>query len=79
MFFNFQNYHRNFIIKNGTPMVNIVPMDNRRIKVNVHKLSEEEFMNKRERLIPTSFLNKYGTTKNLINKQESKCPFGFGK
>ena len=79
MFFNFQNYHRNFIIKNGTPMVNIIPMDNRRVKVHVHKLSEEEFMSKRERLIPTSFLNKYGTTKNLINKYEKKCPFGFGE
>jgi len=79
MFFSFQNLRENLLIKEGTPMVNIVPMDDRSVKVHVHKLSEEEFMNKRERLIPTSFLNKYGTTKNLINKYESKCPFGFKK
>jgi hypothetical protein len=60
MFFSFQNLQENLLIKEGTPMVNIVPMDDRRVKVHVHKLSD-------------------GTTKNLINKYESKCPFGFGK
>ena len=80
-FLNFENTDGKILIKNGTPMVNVIPQTERKLKIHLHKVSNEEFFNLRESLIPTSFLNKYGTQKKIIDRQEkeSKCPFGFGK
>jgi len=80
-FLNFENTNGKILIKNGTPMVNVIPLTERKLKIHLHKVSNEEFFNLRESLIPTSFINKYGVQKKLMDKIESekKCPFGFGK
>jgi hypothetical protein len=80
-FLNFENTDGKILIKNGTPMVNVIPQTERKLKIHLHKVSNEEFFNLRESLIPTSFLNKYGTQKKIMDRleKEKKCPFGFGK
>lgn len=80
-FLNFENTDGKILIKNGTPMVNVIPLTERKLKIHLHKVSNEEFFNLRESLIPTSFINKYGVQKKLMDKlaSEKKCPFGFGK
>jgi hypothetical protein len=69
----------NFIIKNGTPLVNIMPLSERKVKLHIHKLSKEEYKEKRDRIVATSFLNKYRNNQRLINKEDTvkKCPFNF--
>jgi len=82
MFLNFQGTNGKIFLKQGTPMVNIIPLTERKVKIHLHKVSNEEYFNLRESLIPTSFLNKYGTQKRIMEQKEEeskKCPFGFGK
>jgi hypothetical protein len=82
LFLHFTNPGNPLFIKQGTPLVNIVPQTERKLKIHLHKVSNEEYFNMRERLIPTSFLNKYKEQKKIIDRQEQekpKCPFNWKK
>ena len=80
-FLNFENTDGKILIKNGTPMVNVIPHTERKLKIHVHKVSNEEFFNLKETGISTSFLNKYNAQKTIMDRleKEKKCPFGFGR
>lgn len=69
----------NFTLHAGTPLVHLVPMSDKDVKISTHLVSDEEY-NKIG--IPTDFCplstNRYMRYKKVIEKQTKKCPFGFG-
>jgi len=70
-----------FTIEGGTPMVHLIPLSDKRIKIKNHLISLEEFDKKG---IPEEFSrilpNRYTRYQKASNKDKtSKCPFGFGK
>ena len=63
----------------GTPLVNIIPMSDRKVEIKNHLVSEQEYANiARLSSISLSYHNKYKTTRDILEGKEKKCPFGFG-
>jgi len=73
-----ENKQKNILIESGQPMVNIIPLSERKIKIHNHLISKEEYLIKGEDFgISFAFRNKYIKRKKLMKDKESKCPFGF--
>lgn len=71
LFLKYAEEKRNLLIPAGTPMVQIVPLDDRKIDIKCHLLSEQEF--KESSKGQTSrFVNAYKTAKRTI--KSSGCP-----
>ena len=76
----------NMFIKNGSvvtlnagdPMVHLIPISDKKIKIHNHLISDEEF-GKKWRI--EVFANDYFVTrvKKMKNEEPKKCPFGFGR
>lgn len=74
--------YQSFIIPIGNPLVHIIPLDDRKIKVTNHLLSPDEY----NKITITSNISMYGWRKILSlrkrnenrDKKNKKCPFGFG-
>jgi hypothetical protein len=65
------------LLECGQPLVNISPMSERKIKIHNHLVTPEEmdkisWINKQ-----ISFFGTYNKRRNILNKKDSKCPFGF--
>ena len=60
----------------GEPMVHLIPISDREVKIKTHLLDPAEFI-KIDRT-PTQYINQYNTWKKTIDSNR-KCPFGFGK
>ena len=59
----------------GTPMVHLIPLTDRKIKLNYHLVEGKDLM--RHQL---TFRNIYKQNKQINDEQQKrKCPFGFGK
>jgi len=66
------------IIKQDTPMVNILPLTERKLKIHLHLLSEQEYKSKHEKMGSNSFLRHYQVYKKKIqDREKSKCPFSW--
>jgi hypothetical protein len=72
------NLQKDFMhtIKAYTPMAHMIPVSDKELVIKHHLISEEEFSNQVANTTLT-FMNKYQTHKNNVDKQESKCPFNF--
>lgn len=72
---------RRFIIPSGTPIIQFVPLTDRKIKIHTHLVSVEEEEKIWKRPIKISFVNKYAKVKKIVSEREekSKCPFSFFK
>jgi len=78
IFFNFDGTDGKILIENGTPMVNVIPLTERKIKIHTHQVSVQEYERIKELGTPVSFINKYLTRKRILEKKatERKCPAG---
>lgn len=67
------------IFKHNTPLINMFPMTEKKIKIHNHLITSEELNNKKKKSVSVSFSKKYYKIRNILKKQkeESKCPFGF--
>lgn len=68
---------KSLLIPFGSPMCQIIPLTERKIKIETHLISQNEFREISDITKPISFVNKYYTIKKQIQKDEkqSKCPF----
>lgn len=78
--------HVNCFIKNdsiitydaGDPLVHLIPLSDKRIKLHHHLLDIEDWMKKQKRVMVQTTYDGHRKM-NLPNAHERKCPFGFGK
>ena len=49
-----------------------MPQTERKLKLHLHRVSNEEYFSMKERLVPTSFLNKYKVQKRIIDQKEQE-------
>jgi hypothetical protein len=70
-------------IKAGTPLVHLIPLSEDQIIIKNHLVSRDEYVKIAHSRGPAlTFTNKYRNIKNIIQREEKeqkKCPFGFGK
>lgn len=60
MFFPYDGRKKQFVIKTGTPIINLIPLTDRKCDIEIHPISEYEFIEKNNSHIPS---------------EKSKCPF----
>jgi len=68
------------LIPLGQPLVNIIPLSDRKIKIHRHLVSPEEKHKITKAGTPLSFQDKYRKIKKFVmqkENEEKKCPFGF--
>ena len=73
---------RECFLPNNQPLVNIIPLSERKVKIHRHLVNEREFEILAASSYPTYFKGKYKKIKQIIigrEKEQKKCPFGFGK
>lgn len=79
-----------FVLRAGTPLIQIIPLTDKDVEWKCHLVSHEEFIKKNE--IPPDMTmhyegtrnNRYRKDKDLAKKldaeeKKGKCPFGFGR
>jgi hypothetical protein len=66
---------KKILIESGKPMVNIVPMSERKLKIKTHLVDEFEFNKIDSKNIAVKFNNLYNSRKKIVQSQEKKCPF----
>ena len=59
----------------GQPMTHYIPLTERKVELQLHLISHEEFSNRMNMNASTSFLNKYRNNKKIL--KERGCPFQF--
>jgi hypothetical protein len=64
-----------FFIKAGDPIVHLIPLTEKNIKICNHLIDENEYRKLKNTSYP-SFTNAYI---NMVRIKTKKCPFGFGK
>jgi hypothetical protein len=78
--------HVNCFIKNGNiitieagdPLVQMIPLTEKKVKLHHHLLSTEDWIKKQQTvMVQTTYHNHRKL--NLPDAHKSKCPFGFGK
>ena len=80
LFFMYDGKEKSFILENGTPLANLIPMSDSKVIIHNHLISTAEFNQKNDIENTVSFSNRYLTKRRLAKKRESekKCPFSFG-
>lgn len=74
-----KNRHDQFCLSMGTPLVQFIPLTDKKIKIHNHIVTEEELKTKTYNVTGTSM--GWRRTISLVrrnDKREKKCPFGFG-
>jgi hypothetical protein len=63
----------------GQPMIQMIPLTDKKIKLHLHCISEQEF--EKNQIHKCHFIRNYRKIKQLMMKKEKQtsCPFGFGK
>jgi hypothetical protein len=75
LFFNLRRNKR-FLVEAEQPLVNIVPIDSRKVKIHNHLVSKEEYDKIHNLSSRVTFRNKYLRTKSFIlRKERNGCPF----
>jgi len=71
---------RQIVINEGIPIVNFIPLSDKRVKIHNHLISSTEYSNFTSSInLDARFLNSYRKNIQDIDKLSgSKCPFGFG-
>ena len=76
-FIRYDGEKKQIFIDSGKPMVNIIPLSERKVKIKNHLIDEKEFKILESRNIQVKFNNPYNFRKKLLMNSEKKCPFGF--
>jgi hypothetical protein len=75
---NLITHKKRLEFKAGQPMVNIIPMTEKKVQIKIHQISEDEYKNKMNSInFLSSFIGSYIKNKKIKKTRESKCPFGF--
>jgi len=75
MFVNISNLRKNkFLIQSKTPLVNIIPLSDNKVKIHNH-YDPDKFFLISEKGNRFSYTNLYNKRKKIV--KEKKCPFGF--
>lgn len=69
---------KKYIIPAGQPMVNIIPMSERTVKIHKHLVEPLEYDRMTSLANISTFVNKYRNNKSIMKSNESRCPFHFG-
>ena len=66
-------------LKHGEPLIHLVPLTEKEVKIQMHQVSYEEFLQKTNgSSFNRMFIGSYKTHKKTVaEKEKSKCPFGF--
>lgn len=77
-----QKERNDYLIKHGTPVVNLFPMSDKQVEIHNHLVSLEEYNKLYDKSKPIVFSKKYSYIKNLCKKKneetkKGKCPFHF--
>ena len=59
----------------GQPLTHYIPLTERKVELQLHLISSEEFSNMNKMMLRTSFLNKYNKNKKIL--KERGCPFQY--
>jgi len=79
-FLKFNSNIQNIFVNSGSPLVHVIPLSERKIELNVQKISSEDMKDFRSKQQKISFTDKYSKIKRIVNRQEeAKCPFSFFK
>ena len=84
-FLKYTSREREIVLRQGTPMFNLIPLTEREVKINMKHISPQEYYEKMALYqYHFSFVGNYHKLKNMLRKKEAaaserKCPFGFGK
>jgi hypothetical protein len=79
MFFDIRQ-QKTLNLSAGQPIVNLLPMSEKKVKIHLHQVDESEMKNINSTLFKYTYgLNKQKKNIEFIQKNEKKCPFGFGK
>jgi len=71
---------RQIIIKQGSPLVNLIPMTDKRIKLHNHIVDVTEYKKiSYVGNLEAHFFNRHRKNIKDIDQMADKCPFGFGK
>jgi len=71
---------REIFVKEGVPLVNLMPMTNKRIKIHNHLVSAEEYTSiSYVGNLESRFFGRHRKNIKDIDQMAAKCPFGFGK
>ena len=76
-FISSKNEKQTTLIESGQPLANISPMSERKLKFHNHLISQDELNNIIFKNAGITFFGKYNKIKKILNKKDSKCPFGF--
>lgn len=69
---------KEILIPFGQPILHLMPLTERDIKIKRHLVTEEEWLRENRRMMPVSFFGSYFKLKKHREKMEqSKCPFHF--
>jgi hypothetical protein len=60
----------------GEPLVHLIPLSDKKVKVRNHLLTDAEFS---KRFAIEMQASNYNNPRNVKKPKESKCPFGFGR
>lgn len=66
-----------YMLEHGQPLLHFVPLTERKIKLQLHLVSEETLKRIASIGRANTFINKYKNNKRIL--KESKCPFNFAE
>jgi hypothetical protein len=68
---------RSILLEAGQPMVQFIPLSEKKIVLHHHLVDEKEIKNMQVELKLPKFRNAYSLGKKILQEKESKCPFSF--
>jgi hypothetical protein len=68
---------RNILIEAGQPMLQFIPLTEKKIVLHHHLVDEKDVVKITSGLKYPKFVNGYNQGKKILEEKESKCPFGF--
>ncbi len=76
VFFNI-NYFRRIMFEKGTPLVQCIPLSDKKLVIKNNLVSRQEYDRISSISFPTTFFGKYKKNKQSLVNNEKKCPFNF--
>jgi hypothetical protein len=59
---------RTFVIPHGRPLVQLVPLTERKIKLKTHLVTDTEFLRLKTKVVRVSFIGAYDALKKVMQK-----------
>jgi hypothetical protein len=66
------NQYKEILLKYNDPLLNIIPLTEKKIKIKNHLIEFKEFQDMTDEI---TFVNNYRIRKKILQNKEKKCPF----